>query len=334
VAKVNIICLTPVKNESWILDRFLKCASLWADHIIVADQMSDDNSRDIASSYPKVTLIDNQSPTYNELHRQRMLLEAARRLRGPRLLLALDADEVLTSNFLTSVEWRTVLQAPPGSVIYLKWANLLPGAQSYWSSGYDIPFGFMDDGSDHEGAKIHSMRVPIPSGSSEIRLQEIKVLHYQYTNWERMESKHRWYQCWERRNNPELHCIDLYREYHHMYAIRRTDIHPLPTEWVSGYERFNIDMMSLGHEQEYWWDREVLKLIAENGPRTFRKEAIWDIDWPEQNRKLNNAVMNFEFRDPRRWSDKLVQWWLRKTQSIHHKCSVKSVDRLLKSIYR
>ena len=29
----KIICLTPVKNEEWILRRFLRLASLWADHI-------------------------------------------------------------------------------------------------------------------------------------------------------------------------------------------------------------------------------------------------------------------------------------------------------------
>lgn len=34
--------LTPVRNEVWILDRFLKAASFWADHIIIADQMSTD----------------------------------------------------------------------------------------------------------------------------------------------------------------------------------------------------------------------------------------------------------------------------------------------------
>src|SRR5215510_5602039 len=202
VAKVNIICLTPIKNEGWILDRFLQCASLWADHIIVADQMSDDNSREIARSYPKVELIDNPSPTYNEVDRQKLLLNAARSFSGPRLLLALDADEMLTANFLTSPEWKSVLEAPMGTVFYFTWANLLPGAQSYWSPSYALPLGFMDDGSDHVGTKIHSRRIPIPSGSREIKLQDIKVLHYQYTNWERMESKHRWYQCWERRNNP------------------------------------------------------------------------------------------------------------------------------------
>ena len=40
VSGLKIICLTPVKNEGWILERFLKCTSLWADYIIIADQSS------------------------------------------------------------------------------------------------------------------------------------------------------------------------------------------------------------------------------------------------------------------------------------------------------
>src|SRR5579872_3256170 len=91
----TIICLTPVRNEAWILERFLQCASLWADHIVVADQCSDDDSCEIALRHPKVTLIRNPSPAYDEGARQRLLIDAARRLpaEGRRMLIAIDADE-------------------------------------------------------------------------------------------------------------------------------------------------------------------------------------------------------------------------------------------------
>ena len=42
-----LVVLTPVRNEAWVLHAFLKATSLWADHIIIADQMSTDGSRDI-----------------------------------------------------------------------------------------------------------------------------------------------------------------------------------------------------------------------------------------------------------------------------------------------
>lgn len=72
-----VICLTPIRNESWILDMFLKATSLWADHIILADQMSTDGSREIAKKNSKVILIDNNSETFNEPERQRLLRSMA-----------------------------------------------------------------------------------------------------------------------------------------------------------------------------------------------------------------------------------------------------------------
>ena len=36
----TLVVLTPVRNEAWILRAFLEATSLWADHIIIADQMS------------------------------------------------------------------------------------------------------------------------------------------------------------------------------------------------------------------------------------------------------------------------------------------------------
>src|SRR5437773_12541499 len=56
---VRVVVVTPVRNEAWILERFLSVTSRFADHIIVADQRSSDDSRAICSRYGKVTVIDN-----------------------------------------------------------------------------------------------------------------------------------------------------------------------------------------------------------------------------------------------------------------------------------
>ena len=48
------IVMTPVRNEAWVLRAFLETTSLWADYIIIADQMSTDDSREMAKEYPKV----------------------------------------------------------------------------------------------------------------------------------------------------------------------------------------------------------------------------------------------------------------------------------------
>jgi glycosyltransferase involved in cell wall biosynthesis len=63
----KIVVLTPIKNEEWILERFLSVTSQFADLIIIADQNSTDSSRNICQKYPKVKLIENKSDQYDEL---------------------------------------------------------------------------------------------------------------------------------------------------------------------------------------------------------------------------------------------------------------------------
>ena len=326
----TIICLTPIKNEAWILDRFLKCASLWADHIIIADQASTDGSREIALRYPKVTLIENSSPDFNEPERQKLLIDAARQFPEPRLLIALDADEFLTANVTDSLEWATVLEAPVGSIIQFDRAEILPGIRSYWIQPYSsFNFGFLDDGSQHVGEKIHSPRVPNPPLAPIISLREIKIMHYQFTDWNRMRSKHRWYQCWERLNRPERRAAQVYRQYHHMYAVSKSEIHALPKEWLSGYEQQKIDMTSVKQEQIYRWDKEVLDLFDKYGSKTFRKEAIWDVNWPELLQKSGNNDSAVDCRDPRNFLDKAIHSWLRNSQPEHTKLRIKFIDRFI-----
>jgi hypothetical protein len=94
----TVICLTPVKCEARILDRFLRCTSLWADVILIADQGSDDGSREIAAHHPKVQLLPYGGADLDEHARTQQLLAAARRVPGPRVLVALD-------RVLTMVGW-------------------------------------------------------------------------------------------------------------------------------------------------------------------------------------------------------------------------------------
>ena len=61
-----IVVVTPVRNEAWVLDAFLTCTSSWADYIILADQHSDDGTREIAQKYEKVILIDNPTQEWSE----------------------------------------------------------------------------------------------------------------------------------------------------------------------------------------------------------------------------------------------------------------------------
>jgi glycosyltransferase involved in cell wall biosynthesis len=313
--KPNVICLTPVRNEAWILDRFLKAASCWADYIIVADQNSDDGSTEIIAKYPKVVLIHNTSETFNEPERQKMLIDEARKIPGKRLLIALDADEFLSANCLTSVEWSTMLQAPEGTAFRFDWCTIQSDLSTYWVYPHEMVFGFMDDGGDHAGKKIHSPRLPFSDRSPRIYLKQLKVMHYAFTDFDRMQSRQRWYQCWELLNNQDQRTLSkLYRFYHKDENIPSSHVFKIPNEWFRSYEEHGVDMTSVYHQRLYRWDREVLGWFESHSCETFSNLAIWDQQWDRKYRMLFEKEPDFQVRDPRSKAQKRMHDFLERTQ--------------------
>jgi len=326
----KIICLTPVKNEAWILDKFLRCTSIWADNIIILDQNSTDDSRIIAKKFPKVRLIINKNNVFNEKVRQDLLIKEARKIELPRLLITLDADEFLTSNFINNPEWDMILRAEKSTIIKFRCVNVLPDMIHYWVPDFYFPWAYIDDNSSHKGRSVHSPRIPVSEKNSIILLKDIKVLHYQYTDWERMESKHRWYQCWERINDPKKSSVDIYRQYHHMHSIKKEDIKVIPEIWFSEYLKRGIDIKNITKEIKYYWDEEVIGYFNKYGTSFFKKEYIWDIDW---NKKAREYGYNINFGDPRNLLQKIIHSWLKKTQMDSRKLYVRVIDKLLKKIF-
>jgi glycosyl transferase family 2 len=312
---MTTIVVTPVRNEAWILDRFLRCVSLWADHVVIADQGSTDGSREIAARHPKVTLIENPGAEYDEGARQRLLLEAARGFPGRRLIFALDADEFLTATWAESAVFNGLADAAPGTAVRMRWANVLPGFDSCWLPEEDIVFGYVDDGADHTGEPIHSVRLPVAPLAPSVSPTDVRVLHYQHANWERMKSKQRWYQCWELINLRHKRPIQLYRQYHRMDAIPPELIQPLPERWVARYEAEGIDMRSTPEQARYPWDDEVVGWMQAHGAKRFKKLDIWDADW--------------EAADPRGPLTRLVHRWLRATQGRYERRRTRLVQRAL-----
>ncbi len=310
----TVICVTPVRNEAWILDRFLDSAALWADHIIVADQASTDGSAEIARGRPKVTVIHNAAAGYDEGARQRLLLDAARRIPGRRLIVALDADEALSCTWPDSAQWNAARNAAPGTAFAFDWVNVLPGGATAWIPPQQVVFAFVDDGGEHAGGRIHSTRVPVADRQRVVSLHEPKVLHFQHTNWKRMLSKQRWYQCWETLEHPTKRPIQIYRQYHGMDAFPREQMHHLDERWIGAYREHGIDMREASDDDLYWWDEAVLDWIVEHGPRAFRRLAIWDVDWSEVGRRLGRDIAAARLQDPRGPSDKTVHRWLEMTQ--------------------
>lgn len=326
--KPCIICLTPVKNEAWILDRFIQCASLWADHIIIADQMSTDGSREIAKKFEKVTLINNENIIYDEHQRQKLLIEKARQIptNGKRkLLITLDADEFLTANFHESTEWENILKAPINTIIYFSWINVSPDYKKYWNGG-SFGWGFMDDGiSTNENSNIHNPRIPMPKNALKLICNDIKVLHYQFTDWGRMQSKHRWYQCFEIINRPHLHPISIFRTYHHMFGLSKKHFKIIQAEWFDFYEKEGIDMFTIKKEKTYRWDKQVEDYFEQYGTKHFAMLNIWQHPTDK-------------FPDPRNFMQKTLHHYLLWSQLYYARkfpigTVVRYFDKILKWLF-
>ena len=319
--KQVVFCLTPTKNEEWIIESFLKAASLWADVIIVADQGSTDATLKICKKYKKVKVIHNNSLIFNEPERQKMLIDESRKIQPKlkHLLFALDADEFLSMSNDFKSELHKIGKLPKGTVVKFKWANIKLNGQRFWYSSDNMPFGYVDDGGIHIGRIIHSVRVPMTDKSG-VYKSDLVVMHYQYADWNRMESKHRWYQSWEVINNPQKSMVDIYRQYHHMYGIKSNKLLDIPAVWYSGYQKNGVDINQMKQNQLYWWDKDVVKMINQYGINKFAKIDIWD----------NMFMTTNHLIDPRNKWLKVIHWYLRKTQKINDWLPVIVFDRLLK----
>jgi len=287
----SIVALIPTKNEAWILDRTLACTSLWADYIIVADQGSDDNTREIAGNYPKVTLLVNPGPTFSESDRQRLLIDAARAIPGEHVLVALDADEILSANVLDDPEWRSAVSAPLGTIITFSKVELHPTPRTYCLSSAEdrdkyLPFGYVDDGANHESQLIHAPRVPTPENAPVIQLRNVTVLHYGLCNMARFQSKDRWYACFNRIQFPHKSIVAIHREADWFDRTKAGfNVRPSSPEWFLGYEQVGIDVCGveagwkLTSDTRFWWDWDILRMFEVHGVAPFAMLDIWTVDW-------------------------------------------------------
>lgn len=288
MSNVKIIVITLVKDEAWMLDRFLATCSVFADHIIVSDESTGiDNSLEIYNKYPKVMLHHNSGTPVRGDFRRKFVFDEARKIPcDKRIIIAIDSDEILSANLLHSPEWQTVLAAEPGTLFHLQWVSLWKNCNyyrveaKYQFGGYNRQI-WIDDGVSEIPAigyqEMHMAYNPLHA-RTHVYLNEIVCLHYQYCNWERMESKHRYYRAHEKADIGKLSDIAIYRIYGHAHS-RKIEVKPSLSCWFDGWISKGIDMTSTARDELTHFDISVLRLFESHGADFFLNQDLWKVDW-------------------------------------------------------
>jgi glycosyltransferase involved in cell wall biosynthesis len=106
---MKIITLVPVKNEAWILRFSLKNFCSFSDEVIILDDGSEDESKEIMYEYKNVKIVPfKKKEAFVDMSlRRNILLEEGRKSGGTHFIF-LDADEIFSENFTLNI--RTHLQ--------------------------------------------------------------------------------------------------------------------------------------------------------------------------------------------------------------------------------
>ncbi|RFM27396.1 glycosyltransferase family 2 protein [Deminuibacter soli] len=275
----TIVVLTPVKNEAWILERFLQVTSLFADLIIVADQLSTDNTKEITERFSKALYVLNDTPEYDEEYRQHLLINKAReQVKGKMLLLALDADELITADSIGHTEWVNIAAQQPGTRIMMKKPDILPGFREYLDYPEYFYLGYIDDGATHKGKKIHSSRLP-PSDKT-YNANGITFMHYAQVRGKEYKSRQRLYSVIEK-NNATSSLQLRYRKYSRALQRRGAEkmIKTFPEQWLKRFRDEQIDIEQFTSTELNNYNKQLLAFFTEQGSRKYWWEDIWYVDY-------------------------------------------------------
>lgn len=322
------ICITPVKNEAWILPYFLEINSHWADKIIVVDQGSTDGSLEILEKHPKVILIKNERKEYDEAYRSQLLWESARKVGGKkRIVIALDADEYIPPELIHLSEWKSLKELEPGTRIYMKWIQVQPGLKYFYVVGDGKPFGYVDDGTKISGKIIHSERVPLNASVKPFYCKEVVNIHLGDVPVVRNYKKHSWYLMYEYLNTKNS-ALDLNLNYRKS-KVSKGSLERIKKMWLP--ETISKAHLDISEDTQTWWDYEILNWLEEFGEIKFKKLDIWGLDW---NFVQSHTESISRIEDPRSVLDKFI---LRYIDQVKHKKKnifVRTSNYVIKSFWR
>lgn len=347
------IVMTPTRNEAWVIRAFLECNGLWADYIIIADQMSTDGTREIIAEYVRpndgmsrtnalnephtlndgrhraeVIMIDNKNPEFNEAERQSMLVAKAREVAAGRdtLLWGLDADEILPANWKETEDGKHILNSVKGDVFWFKWAQLAPDKIHYGDSDY-YPWLFHDDGVEPHGnyvRNMHSMRIPYPIEEKQMYyVRDFRVLHCGLLDPMRVAAKNRFYQFvdWEMNHKTPVALSRLYAAHRQENQVVDEQFEIEPEAIAFPFDLWSLIEVGMEHT---WFDDYVHERISKFSIKKLRKLDIWDEEF----------LQFYKIDDRRSWLDKLIHGYLHRTEKRKSTMYVHAFDKAIKYLYR
>ncbi|MBR4565109.1 MAG: glycosyltransferase family 2 protein [Paludibacteraceae bacterium] len=283
--KPQIVVVTPVRNEAWVLDAFLTCASSWADHIIIADHHSTDGSREIAKKYAKVTLIDNPTDEWYENECRAKLLEEACKIPGEKIIFGLDADEFLSEGFAETKGWERIMKSNPNTIFCFRWRSVYDdmyhicdeSGYMEWAAHYGEDIDVVAEYRKREHNAVHCSRVPCleEERADYVMIDDIRFVHLAKLNKVRTQIKLDFYQVtWADKNPTKARPVSFYRTYSRYYP---DDLQTLQEPVHLTCHNDSHDYSALVKTADYGkhYIDEMVQVFEREGYDKFLKLNIW-----------------------------------------------------------
>jgi len=301
----KVVGLVQVRNEEPIIESCLRCLAYYTDSIVLLDDASDDNTRDVvkrlASELHIEKVITNSRSAWQktlENDNRQKLLEAGRAVGGTHFIL-IDADEVFSANCLKNGYLKSkILYLQPGMVLRVPCMNVWDGLTHYrndrWcnprQSRWLKPIAFCDDGIcsytnntpiyGGPAKVIHGLRVPANLSKSVDVFERIPcvLIHFKYANLDAITIKKDWYMCLEfiraqeKLDNPHYNAQIINGIYDKKeFACLVPDanqmvLRAVNSEWFA-YPKIDFSCFTIINNQQH---HEIMKWFAVYGKDYFR----------------------------------------------------------------
>ena len=277
---MKIIALLPIKNEAWVLEHTLACLSGFCDVVLVNDQQSEDDSREIAKRFPKVVWIDSPESQICEQARWQ-LWDTARQYDGTNLLWCTDADEVVSPRLAVQFLKQQQAQLAAGTVVDCLYCHFWNGSTRYRTglgpyTPYAKAVAIVDDrrmNYDRSRAlPLHEERVPITPESPRMRAEGVPVMHLQWLLPNRSQMRQAWYRCreWMQGDRSAATINSFYSVTLPTWYVQTA---PIPPDWLDGV---TLPVTAIDKEPS-WQQADILGWFDERGVEFFEPIEIWHV---------------------------------------------------------